>query len=90
MGFAMSDVTQEQIVAAAGAERLLADPVLNGALDEIVARETERCVFLSDANERERARLMVLTVERLRADLRGAIEWVLEARQRQTRDRSFE
>jgi hypothetical protein len=86
----MSDVTQEQIVAAAGAERLLGDPVLQGALDEIVARETERAVFLTDAGERELARMMVLVVGRLRSDLRGAIEWVLEARNRQARDRSFE
>jgi len=86
----MSDVTQAQVVAAAGAERLLSDNVLNGALDHIVAEETWRAVFLSDAVERERARMTVLVVDRLRQDLRQAIEWVLQARERQTRERSFE
>ena len=86
----MSDVTQEQLVAAHGAERLLADPVLQGALDEIVRNETERAILLTDAGERERARLTVLTVQRLRRDLRGAIEWVLEARNRANTARSFE
>jgi len=86
----VSDVTQEQVVAAAGAERLLSDPVLQGALDHIISEETWRAVFLHDGTERERARLTVLVVDRLRKDLRQAIEWVLQARERQTRERSFE
>jgi hypothetical protein len=86
----MSDVTQEQLVAAAGAERLLADPVLQGALNEIVATETERVIFLTDAQDRENSRQVILAIGRLRNDLRGAIEWVLQARDRSTRERSFE
>jgi len=86
----VSDVTTEQLVAANGAERLLADPVLQGALDEIIRNETERAILLADPAERERARLTVLTVQRLRNDLRSAIEWVLEARNRANTARSFE
>jgi len=86
----MSDVTTEQLVAANAAARLQDDPVLQGALDEIVREETLRAIKLADPGERERARMMVLAVERLREDLNRSIEWVLSARDRANRARSFE
>jgi hypothetical protein len=47
-------------------------------------------IFLTDAQDRENSRQVILAIGRLRNDLRGAIEWVLQARDRSTRERSFE
>lgn len=71
----MSGVSPQALrEAAAAAERLLADPYLREALDEITRRQTERAIVSPDAMQRETARLMVLAIGELRADLMAVIE----------------
>ena len=54
------------------AERLLNDPFLTEAFDEMLAIETDKALRGPDAEQRERARLKVEVI----AELRGALEAV--------------
>jgi len=83
-------LTQEEVRAAAGAERLLADEVLTGALDELVRGATQEAIFSADAAKREDGRQMVLAIGRLRVALQGAIEYVLAERDNERRAAAFE
>jgi hypothetical protein len=86
----MSGVTQAEVVAAAGAERLLSDPILTEALDELVRMHTQRAIVDTDPLTRESSRNMVLAIGELRNALSGAIEYVLEARKQGHKEKSFE
>ena len=83
-------VSIEETRAAAGAERLLADEILTGALDELVRQSTEQAVFAVDPQHREDARQQVLAIGRLRGALQGAIEYVLGQRDEARRNRELE
>lgn len=83
-------VTAGERQAAEAAQRLLADPVLTEALNEIVAIETERAIVLSDRRARRDARMMVLAIGRLRTALEAAVAHVLGAEARETLEKSFE
>jgi len=60
----------EKILASEGAKRLAQDPILQGALDLLVADATSQAVFHNDPTEREQSRQLVLAI----AKLRGALE----------------
>lgn len=83
-------VSQAELIAATGAERLLSDPILTEALDELVRRHTQQAILHTDPAEREKSRNLVLAIGELRNALQGAIEYVLEAKNTQQRERSFE
>jgi hypothetical protein len=83
-------VSQAELIAATGAERLLSDPILTEALDELVRQHTQQAILNTDPAERERSRNLVLAIGELRNALAGAIEYVLEARNTEKRERSFE
>jgi hypothetical protein len=83
-------VTNAEMLAATGAERLLSDPILTEALDELVRRNTETAMLHTDPAMRESARNMVLAIGELRNALKGAIEYVLEAKNTERREKSFE
>jgi hypothetical protein len=86
----MPGVTQAELTAAAGADRLLNDPILTEALDELVRMHTQRAIVDNDPLTRESSRNMVLAIGELRNALSGAIEYVLEARQHPHKEKSFE
>jgi hypothetical protein len=60
--------------AAAAAERLLRDPFLAEALDEMVANATERAITAPRRSERREARHEVLAIQRLRVNLHAVME----------------
>jgi hypothetical protein len=83
-------LTTEQIVAAEGAKRLLADPIFNGAIDEVVRDATQKAIILDDPVERENNRHLVLALGRFRGSLEAAVEFVESAKTMADRAKSFE
>jgi hypothetical protein len=64
------------------AERLLNDPFLTEALNEIVGINTERAIAAALPEEREKSRQMVLAVDALRTELKSVFEYWKSAPQR--------
>lgn len=60
--------------AAAAATRLLNDPYLAEALDEMVANATERAIAAPKRAERREGRHEVLAIQRLRVNLHAVME----------------
>lgn len=83
-------VSQAELTAAAGAERLLSDPILTEALDELVRQHTQRAMLDHNAEVREASRNLVLAIGELRNALAGAIEYVLEAKRDDHKAKAFE
>jgi hypothetical protein len=83
-------VSNDELIAATGAERLLSDPILTEALDELVRQHTQQAMLHTDPAVREASRNMVLAIGELRNALKGAIEYVLEAKNTERREKSFE
>jgi len=86
----MPQLTTDQIVAAEGAKRLLADPIFNGAIDELIRDATQKSVILDDAVQREANRQMVLAMMRFRGALEAAVDAVEAARDEADRVKAFE
>jgi hypothetical protein len=61
---------------AAAADRLLNDPVLREALDELSNEQIQLALFAATPDMREDARRQVVGLDRLRASLRAAVEHV--------------
>lgn len=62
-------LTAEQAVEAEAARRMLSDEHFNGLLDRMIRTATEQAILLTDRDEREAARQLVLAVIRLRAEM---------------------
>lgn len=75
-------ITEENArAAAAAAQRLLNDPFLSEALDEQVMRHSDGALRGLTVEAREYARLRVLAVMDLRADLASVVEnWAAAAK----------
>jgi hypothetical protein len=71
----MVDITEHNArEAAAAAERLLRDPFLAEAFDEMVSAATQTAITGRVADERETARQKVLAIMELRANLQSVCE----------------
>jgi hypothetical protein len=84
------ELTTEQIVACEGAKRLLADPVFNDTIDELIRDATQKSVILDDAMQREANRQMVLAMMRFRGALEAAVDYVDAARDDAQNAKRFE
>jgi len=68
----LTDATGRE--AGAAAERLLADPYLKEALDEMIQRHTDLAIRGMGADQREESRNLVLAILELRGTLRSVLE----------------
>lgn len=62
-------LSARQAVEAEAARRMLSDEHFNTLLDRMIKAATEQAILLTDRDEREAARQLVLAIIRLRAEL---------------------
>ena len=79
MAFEITDANARE--AGAAAQRLLHDPFLKEALDEMVADATQRAIIANDRAERREARHEVLAIQRLRVNLESVFQHWRDAAQ---------
>ncbi len=83
-------LTTDQIIAAEGAKRLLADPIFNDTLDTLIADATQKAIIADAEIEREANRQMVLALGRFRGALEAAVDYVNAARDDESRAKAHE
>lgn len=86
----MPQLTTDQIVAAEGAKRLLADPIFNGTLDTLIQDATQKAIIADAKRDREANRQLVLALGRFRGALEAAIDYVEAAKTDEQRSKAFE
>lgn len=75
---------------AADAQRLREDTSLRSVVDAIRARANSAAIYDADVASREQARLMVIGIDSLWAEIQNRIDTVIEIERRQLMDRIHE